>query len=65
MGDYSYLDEQIEALVFWKPTKFSKFEQGQGLNLYRQITVESTWKILYDLNSLFPLDLVDWGSVFA
>ena len=65
MGDYSYLDEQNEALVFWKKTKFSKSEQGQGLNLYRQITVESTWKILYDLNSSFPLDLVDWGSILA
>ena len=40
-------------------------EQGQDLNLYRQITVESTWKILYDLNSSFPLDLVDWGSILA
>ena len=49
MGDYLYLDEQNEVLIFWKPTKFSKFEYGQDLNLYCQITVEWTWKILYDI----------------
>ena len=62
MGDFLNLDEQSEALVFWKPTNFPRSEQGEGLSWYRQITAESTWKILYDLYSSFSLELADWVS---
>ena len=54
MGDYLYLDEQNEALIFWKPTKFPKFEEGQGLNLYRQITVDQPEKFCMIFIINFP-----------